>query len=288
MRNPGALLTLVRSKKPVIHHIMNQVTMSFVANGILAMGGRPMMARHPVESAEAVRKADALVLNLGTPEPEIVDSMLAAGHTAQEHQIPIVFDPVGVGLSRFRQKAAEQILHELRPSAICGNAAELAFLLHPTWLGRGIDATSPQENSVEIALEVSRRFGTIAILTGKTDVITDGQLIGVNESGDEWMTRITGTGCLATALAALFLAVIPSKPPEPAQSPKPTHETDGQFAFHDRWEAAAAAVCTLGIAGEQARLQAAGPGSFEPALLDALYGLDADTLNSRARLRLLS
>jgi hydroxyethylthiazole kinase len=75
------------------------------------------------------------------------------------------------------------------------------------------------------------------------------------------MSRVTAMGCAATALVAAFAAL--------ATTPA---------------EAAAAALLVMGVAGELAAETAAGPGSFQPALLDALYRLDPDTLRSRARL----
>lgn len=270
---PGDALALVRTKRPVIHHIMNQVTMSFVANGVLALGGRPMMARHPQEAAEATRKADALVLNLGTPSPEVFQAMFLAGETAQKKGIPIVLDPVGIGLSSMRYEAAFRILTELRPTAICGNAAELAFFLNQEWHGKGIDAIQTISDPVDIATQVSRRFNTLAILTGKTDVVCGGRLIATSSHGDEWLTLVTGTGCLATSIVALFLAAV-----SPESGSK---QISG-------WEASIAAICTLGIAAEKARLTSAGPGSFQAALLDRLYDLQPEAVNGRATIRLLS
>ena len=47
---------------------------------------------------------------------------------------------------------------------------------------------------------------------------------------------------------------------------------------------AAEALVALGVAGEDAALEAKGPGSFHVALYDALYGLDPATLDERAKL----
>ncbi|MET3291757.1 UNVERIFIED_CONTAM: hydroxyethylthiazole kinase [Brevibacillus sp. OAP136] len=274
MLTPGDALALVRQKRPVLHHIMNQVTMSFVANGVLALGGRPMMARHPDEAAEAASKADGLVLNLGTPTPETIEAMLLAGKAARVKGIPIVFDPVGVGLSAMRGDAATRILEELHPTAICGNAAELSYLLTREWHGKGIDAAAPVSDPVEIAVQVARRYRCLAVLTGKTDVICGGRLIATSGHGDEWLTLVTGTGCLATSIVALFLAAI--------------HSAEAGSKPHASWEASIAAVCTLGIAAEEARLAAAGPGKFQQELLDQLYTLQPALINTRAEIRLHS
>jgi len=49
-------------------------------------------------------------------------------------------------------------------------------------------------------------------------------------------------------------------------------------------EAAAEALAAFGVAAEDAALGANGPGTFHAALYDALYNLDPDTLDGRARI----
>ncbi|MBZ4017632.1 hydroxyethylthiazole kinase, partial [Streptomyces purpurogeneiscleroticus] len=50
----------------------------------------------------------------------------------------------------------------------------------------------------------------------------------------------------------------------------------------DRLAAAVAAVTVYTVAAEVAAERSSGPGSFAAAFLDALYGLDEDTLDKRA------
>jgi hydroxyethylthiazole kinase len=75
------------------------------------------------------------------------------------------------------------------------------------------------------------------------------------------MAKVTAMGCAGSALAAACLAV-----------------ADNAF------DAAAAALLMLGIAGEQAGANAAGPGSFAVAILDQLAALDAAALTAHARI----
>jgi hydroxyethylthiazole kinase len=51
----------------------------------------------------------------------------------------------------------------------------------------------------------------------------------------------------------------------------------------DPLSAATEALVAFGVAGEDAAENAKGPGSFHAALYDALYALDPETLDSRAR-----
>jgi hydroxyethylthiazole kinase len=75
------------------------------------------------------------------------------------------------------------------------------------------------------------------------------------------MARVTGLGCTATALVGACLAAEPN-------------------VVH----AAVAALTALGVAGELAAEQAAGPGSLQMMLLDALHALDEATVRRRARI----
>ena len=90
--------------------------------------------------------------------------------------------------------------------------------------------------------------------------MTDGaRFVSVN-NGDPLMSRVTAMGCAGTALVAAALAV------------------DG-----DALAAAAAALMAFAVAGEVAAARAHGPGSFAAEIIDALYGLDRETLRTRGR-----
>ena len=109
----------------------------------------------------------------------------------------------------------------------------------------------------------ARRSGGAACVSGPADVIrgsrTDGGFRVLN--GDPLMTRVTGLGCSATAIVAAFAAVNP-----------------------DPVLAAVHSMTVLGIAGELARQQSKGPGSFAVVLIDALAGLDRPAIVERARI----
>jgi hydroxyethylthiazole kinase len=80
-------------------------------------------------------------------------------------------------------------------------------------------------------------------------------------NGHPLATRVTAMGCALGALVAAFCAV-----------------EDEPFV------AAFAALLTAGIAGEVAAEKSQGPGTFQPAFLDALANLDEATVHTRARL----
>ncbi len=80
-------------------------------------------------------------------------------------------------------------------------------------------------------------------------------------NGDPMLARVTGTGCMATALIGAFLGA--GLPP---------------------FDATAAGLATIGIAAEAAIRGANGPGSFQVALIDALYRIDDAALARRRAL----
>jgi hydroxyethylthiazole kinase len=54
------------------------------------------------------------------------------------------------------------------------------------------------------------------------------------------------------------------------------------LAVDEPFEAAVAALVAFGVAGEDAALEAKGPGSFHVGLYDALAALDPESLDERA------
>ena len=262
---PGRLLTRIRERRPLIHHITNLVTMNDTASITLAIGALPVMAHSRVEVEEMVASASALVLNLGTLTPEQVESMLLAGHRASELGIPIVLDPVGAGATRLRRDAALRLLREVTISAIRGNASEIGALIGVTGETRGVESISLAGDRDEVARSAARMFGCAVAITGIRDVVTDGERLAYVDNGHPLLGHITGSGCMATSLVGAFLAV------------------EG-----DSWLSTAAALVTMGVAGEIAGPPSYGPGTFRPHLFDAVARLDEATVTSRQKVRTVS
>lgn len=118
-------LRLIEEQQPLIHNITNYVAINFVANSLLAIGASPIMARAEEEVEEISSKSNALALNLGIPESATAHSIILTGEVAMERRIPIVFDVVGVGATRFRMDIASQIILRCHPTVIKGNASEI-------------------------------------------------------------------------------------------------------------------------------------------------------------------
>lgn len=255
-------LTALRNQKPLIHNITNFVVMNFTANALLAFGASPVMAHAPEEVEEMVSFAGALVLNIGTLTHSWVDAMLMAGKKANELGIPIVLDPVGAGATAFRTASAMKLMDALSISVVRGNASEVLSLAGKDSQTKGVDAVHRVDEAEETAVALSRKLDATLAITGSVDLVTDGKHVLRVFNGHERMGQVTGTGCTATALIGAFLAV------------------DG-----DRLEATATALAAYGLAGEDAALESKGPGSFHPALLDALFNLDTEQLVKKIRIK---
>ena len=258
--NTGADLRTIRERKPLVHQITNYVVMNETANATLALGALPVMAHAPQEVEEMASAAGALVLNIGTLSEHWIEAMLLAGRAANRAGAPIVLDPVGAGATSYRTATAQRLLDELEIAVVRGNSAEIATLAGREAEIRGVedvgDAAGP-----ELAHAAARALGCVAAVTGAVDYVSDGEQHHAVANGHELLGTVSGTGCMATAVTGCFLAVRP----------------EGSL------EAAAEALVAFGVAGEDAAAGAKGPGTFHAALYDALYNLDAATLDARAK-----
>src|SRR5881398_3587039 len=227
------MLHELRERKPLVHQITNYVVMNETANATLALGALPVMAHAREEVEDMVALAGALVLNIGTLSPHWVEAMLLAGRAANEHGVPVVLDPVGAGATRFRTETARRLLDEVKIAVLRGNQGEVATLV-------GVEAEVRGGESADLARTAARNLGLVAAVTGPVDHVSDGDRALAVANGHELLASVTGTGCMSSALTGCFLAGKPSDP----------------------LEAAAEALAAFGVAGEDAAVEAKGPGSF--------------------------
>lgn len=263
------LLGRVRETKPLIHQITNYVTVNDCANVTLAIGASPVMADEADEVAEIVAMSSALVLNMGTLNKRIVESMLTAGRKANEKGVPIVLDPVGAGASSFRSSTARTLLEHIRFGVIRGNVSEIKCLAGAGANTRGVDASetdaaSGLEDAMDTARSLARKYGCVVAVTGETDIVTDGVRILRIRNGHQALGSVTGTGCMCSALVGSFSGA----------------------AGSDQLLAAAAGIMTMGIAGEIAFEQVGrrGLGSYRVALIDQIGNMSSETMRARGRI----
>ncbi|MGC8777263.1 MAG: hydroxyethylthiazole kinase [Candidatus Caldatribacteriaceae bacterium] len=259
-----AVFRRIQASNPLVHHITNLVVANDNANTMLAVGALPVMAYAEEEVEEMVAAAQALVINIGTLTREVVRSSILAGKRANMLGIPVVFDPVGVGATAFRTASAQTILQEVRVAVVRGNASEVAALLGRRAPIRGVESSGEIPDVALLAGEAARRFGATVAVTGKIDLVSDGERIIRIENGDVLLTRVTGTGCMATSLCGACVAV----------------EEDASLA-------ASAALGFLGVCAEIAALSSHGPGSFRYALFDTMYSLSEEEFLQRLRIEVI-
>lgn len=200
------MLTAIHQAKPLVHCITNYVVANFTANGLLAIGASPVMADEVEEVADMVSIAGALLLNIGTVNTRTHDAMLVAGKKANECGVPIVLDPVGVGATPYRKSAVMQILDQVKIDVLRCNEGELASIYGVAWESRGVDSGEGDMDTIEAAKEVAKKYQCTVVVTGETDLVTDGEDIIKVHGGNIFATRVTGTGCLLSAICAAVLA----------------------------------------------------------------------------------
>lgn len=257
------LLTLVHKHKPLVHCITNYVTANDCANAILAIGGSPIMADDLREVADIVKISNALVLNIGTLNSSTVESMIAAGKKANALGIPVIFDPVGAGASAYRNETTQRLLHSVRMTVIRGNLSEVSFIAGLDVSTKGVD-TAEEDSSkdpVAIANKVAKEYNCIAAITGAIDTVSDGNRVSRIERGTPELSRVTGTGCMTTALVATFCGMV--------------YASNTAQSTMNYFDAAVAGITAMGMAGEIAEhvVREHGTGSFHIAIIDALSKL---------------
>ena len=255
-------LKRLRVKKPLIHNITNFVVMNYNANVLLAIGASPVMAHAMEEVEEMVSLSNALVLNIGTLEHEWISSMIKAGKRANKLDIPVILDPVGSGATVFRTSSAKRLINEISVKVLRGNASEILSLAGKESGTKGVETRQSVDDAYDTALSLSKELGTTLAITGKVDLITDGDRILRVHNGHELMGFVTGTGCAATAIIGAFLAV-----------------------DNDPVSASATALAYFGLAGELGAKKASAPGSFMTASIDALYEIDEPALARGAKIQ---
>ena len=165
------ILDDIKKHSPLVHHITNYVTVNDCANIALAIGASPVMAQDINEVADMVSIAKALVINIGTLSASSVEAMIVAGQKAKKIGVPIIFDPVGVGATPYRNSVADRILAEVRPDVIRGNISEIKCLSGFASKTKGVDSLKDDNGIEKIGLNLAKKFQGVIAITGKRDLI---------------------------------------------------------------------------------------------------------------------
>jgi hydroxyethylthiazole kinase len=252
----NSLLSEIRAKQPLVHHITNWVTIFNCAQAVKSLGASPVMAHAPEEAAEITSISSALVLNIGTLTEDIIESMLIAAKAAAEKKIPVILDVCGAGASSMRNQSCIRLISSGFISVTKGNASEVSCVAGLDVTTKGVDSTDVSFDLADVALNLSKKLSCTVVITGKRDYIAgEGKLFTV-DNGSELMGRVVGTGCMAASMIGCFAAVLPGDLPG----------------------ASAAALSAWGIAGEKASAKSSGAGSFLVHIFDELSSITEEDM----------
>ena len=261
----------VRKNVPLVHNITNYVTVNDVANILLACGGSPIMSDEPEDVEDITSVCGGLNINIGTLHQSSIEGMLLAGKKANELGHPVLLDPVGAGASRLRTDTALRIMKEIKLTVIRGNISEIKTLAYGSGTTKGVDADVADavteetlNDAIAFVKNFARKTSCIIAVTGAIDLVSDGEICYVIRNGRPEMGKVTGTGCQLSALTAAYAAANPG----------------------NCLEAAAAAVCLMGLAGEIGFSRMApgdGNAAYRSRMIDAIYNMDGQTLERGAK-----
>lgn len=267
----GNCLENVKKTTPLVHNITNYVTVNDVANVLLACGGSPIMSDEPEDVADITTICGGLNINIGTLNKRSIEGMYVAGAKANELGHIVLLDPVGAGASALRTNTATTLMEKIKFDVIRGNISEIKTLALGSGTTKGVDADAADtvtEDNLEVMVAFAKDFaektGAIVAITGAIDLVADAEKCYVIRNGRPEMSKITGTGCQLSGIATAYAVANPD----------------------NKTEAVAATVCLMGLAGEigYAHMQPGeGNSSYRNRIIDAIYNMDAETLNKGAK-----
>ncbi len=267
----GECLENVRKNGPLVHNITNYVTVNDVANVLLASGGSPIMSDEPEDVEDITTICGGLNINIGTLNQRTIEGMFRAGRKAAELGHTILLDPVGAGASKLRTETAVKLMDEIKFTVIRGNISEIKTLALGSGTTKGVDAdvadAVTEENldsAIRFVKDFAKKTGAVVAITGAIDLVSDAEKCFVIRNGRPEMGRITGTGCQLSGLTTAFVVANPD----------------------NKVEAAAAAVCTMGLAGEigwSHMQEGDGNSTYRNRIIDAIFNMDGETLEKGAK-----
>ena len=261
-------LKAINTSKPIVHVVMNNVTNQFVADALLAMACKPIMAIDPGEAASVTASADGLCINTGTPHEGIRKSYSLSMKSALQCHVPMVLDFPGLGSSGLRQDIAFSLLSILKkedpavsiPRIIRGNASELYCLADGKSHGGSIESIHRPQDIVDKCIPLLD-YAPCLCISGPENYIL-GQSRRIIPGGHPFMSRSSGFGCVSSALMAAFLSCYK------------------MFPSPDFPATAAAAVCSLMEHCSQRIPESFGPADFKNKFIDQIYTI-TEEINHR-------
>ncbi|CAH0049185.1 unnamed protein product [Clonostachys solani] len=259
------VIQAVAKKTPLSHNMTNLVVQNFAANVGLAVGASPIMANYAEEAADLAKLGGSLVINMGTVTPDGLKNYIQALEAYNAAGGPVLLDPVGAGATAVRRSAVKTLLAAGSFAVIKGNEGEIQTLHGASVTQRGVDSDSTLSlaQRASVVQSVARAQGAVVLMTGVTDILSDGRRTFRVDNGHELLAQVTGTGCTLGTTISAMIAAYPQ----------------------DTLVAAVAGTAMFGVAAELAagRAEVRGPGTFVPAFIDELYGVRKATAEGDSR-----
>ncbi len=240
-------------KAPLVQCITNEITCESMANALLYIGAKPIMADDPREFSQLFKQTDALLLNLGHLSEQREKSLIEASRYAKAQKKPTVVDLVGYGVSEIRNQTGKTLV-ENQPTVVKGNISELRHFCGLPSHGRGVDASALDQGAdhltelIAAMKEISSQYpATTFAATGQRDIIVNQKQVVILDNGVDELDRFTGTGDIVGALIAALLG-----------------------AGHDPFEATAGAISYFNLCGEKAKQESIGLAEFRHQTLNQL------------------
>jgi len=241
-----------RNKRLNIYHLIDFSHQRFTADGLTSFGNTAVFSREPKEAKEIAASADGIFIHMGSTKASELEPLILAGIEANKRGIPIVLDPADAAHSSFHHRLVKKLLETISFTAIKGNPEDMACIADVTWSARDTNSAEQDYTKREsIALRIAKQYNTVAIVTGKADLIAEFSDVTANHTGHPYLARITGAGCLLGSLLTACLTT---------DTPKFIAAYEAAQFFGDTAEKAAT---LYGVNG---------PGTFTPHFIDALGG----------------
>jgi len=162
-------------------------------------------------------------------------------------------------------------MKEIKLTVIRGNISEIKTLAYGSGTTKGVDADVADavteetlNDAIAFVKNFARKTSCIIAVTGAIDLVSDGEICYVIRNGRPEMGKITGTGCQLSGMMTAYVTANQEKP----------------------LEAAASAVCIMGLAGEigWSRMQEGdGNATYRNRIIDAVYQMTGEDLERGAK-----
>ena len=253
-------LANVKAGGALVHNITNYVTVT-----------SPIMSDEPKDVEDITSICGGLNINIGTLNERTIEAMYLSGAKANELGHKVLLDPVGAGASALRTDTANGLLKKVKFDVVRGNVSEIKTLVAGVGTTKGVDADAADavtEENLDEMVAFTKAFAEqldcVVAITGAIDLVADKDSCYFIRNGVPEMGRITGTGCQLSGMMTGFLVANPDCP----------------------LEAAAAAVCTMGLAGEigLSRQQPGdGNSTLRNRIIDAISNMTPEQLAEGAK-----